>query len=122
MLAVPDGHLERVEGEGGAQGARHPPAHDAPGEDVDDEGGVGEARPRRHVGDVGHPELVGPAGHEATIDQVGRSEPHVGGMVVRRLRARERPERPIWRIRRSVRQREMQMPSRLSWRQTFRGP
>ena len=48
--------------------------------------------------------------------------PTSAGMVVRRLRARERPERLIWRMRRSVRQREMQIPSRLSWRQTFRGP
>jgi hypothetical protein len=79
VLAVPDGHLERVEGEVTAQGARDTPADDAPGEDVDHEGGIGEARPRRHVGDVGYPELVGPAGHEAPVHQVGRAEPNVSG-------------------------------------------
>ena len=50
--------LQRVEHEAGMRGARHPPADDAPGEGVDDEGDVDEARPGGDIGEVGDPERV----------------------------------------------------------------
>jgi hypothetical protein len=42
LAAGPHRHLQRVEGQIGAQGVGDPPANDAPGEHVDDEGDLGE--------------------------------------------------------------------------------
>src|SRR5207248_9203674 len=68
--AVVDRLLERVEHEIGRQGRGDAPAGDASSKDVDHEGDVREAAPRRHVGEVGHPELIRPRRREVPIDQV----------------------------------------------------
>ena len=47
-----DGLLQGVEHEVRAHRGRHPPAHDAPREDVDHERHVGEPTPGRHVSEV----------------------------------------------------------------------
>ncbi len=48
--------LQGIEDEAGMGRARYPPADDAPGEGVDDEGDVDEALPGRDVGEVRHPQ------------------------------------------------------------------
>jgi hypothetical protein len=76
-VASADGHLERVEGQIGAQGLRHSPSDDAPGEGIGDEAGVAKACPGPYVGDVREPQAVGGVGEELTIDQVGRTSREV---------------------------------------------
>jgi hypothetical protein len=71
-VAAPDGHLQCVQGQVGAQVAGQPPADQQAGVAVDDEGGVAEARPGADVGQVGDPQLVGAGGGELPVDQVGR--------------------------------------------------
>ena len=44
--------LQGIEDEAGMGGARHPPADDPAGEDVDDEGHVHKAPPRRDVREI----------------------------------------------------------------------
>jgi hypothetical protein len=71
LMALPQGHLQRVQGEIGAQVGGGLPAHDHAAVDVDDEGDVDEPRPGPHVGEVGHPQGVGTGGGEVALDQVG---------------------------------------------------
>jgi hypothetical protein len=71
--ALIDGLFERIQHEVGAQRGRHPPAHNAAGEDVDDEGDIDEAALGRDIREVGHPELIRPRRREASIDEIGRS-------------------------------------------------
>ena len=52
---------------------RHPPADDAPGEGVDDEGDVDEAGPGRDVGEVRHPQDVRPRRLELPVDPIERT-------------------------------------------------
>jgi hypothetical protein len=54
----PDGLLHGVQDELGSHRGAGPPAQDAAGVGVDDEGDVDPARPGRHVGQVGHPQPV----------------------------------------------------------------
>ena len=70
-LAAPDGHLQRVQGQVGAQRPR-PPA-DRGGEGIDDESHIDEPGPGRHVGEVGDPRLVGPGAEKSRSI---RSAPH----------------------------------------------
>ena len=70
--ALRERHVERVEDELGAQMRRHRPADDAPAPRVEHDGEVEEAGPRRDVGDVGDPELVGPGRREVAVDEIGR--------------------------------------------------
>ena len=49
---------------------RHPPAHDTPRIGVDDEGRVGEPPPRRHIGQVRHPQRIRAADLELPIHPV----------------------------------------------------
>ena len=65
-----EGLLERIEGEIGAQRTGHAPAHDPSRKDIDDESHVDEAAPGGDVGEVGHPQLVGPCRHELAVDEV----------------------------------------------------
>ena len=75
--AVPTAVINRlfqgIQDEIGAQRRRDPPADDVPSEDIDDEGDVHEAPPGRHVGEIGHPELIGADRDEVAIDEVGRA-------------------------------------------------
>ena len=48
----------------------HGPAHHTPAPDIDDHGQIEEAHPGRHVGHVGHPQLVRTCGVETPVDQV----------------------------------------------------
>ena len=68
--AGPSRHLERVEDHVGAHVRSDTPADDPPGERVDDEAHVGHPGPRRHVGEVGDPQGVGPLGGEVPVDEV----------------------------------------------------
>ncbi len=65
--------LQGIEDEPGMRGPGHPPADDAAGEDVDDEGGVREASPRRHVGEARHPQHVRPRRPELAVHLVRRA-------------------------------------------------
>src|SRR3954447_23443018 len=64
------GLLERVEHEAGVRRPAHPPADDATGIGIDHEGHVDEARPGRHVGEVGDPEHVRARGLELPVDAI----------------------------------------------------
>ena len=70
---IVDGLLKRIEDEVGAERIRHTPADNASREHVDDEGDVDEASPRRDVGEVRDPQLIGPGRHEVTVDEVNRT-------------------------------------------------
>lgn len=47
------------------------PIDDAPCEDIDHEGDVDQASPGRHVGQIGHPQLIGCGRCKLPLDQVG---------------------------------------------------
>src|SRR4029079_13795835 len=51
----------------------HAPPDNAAREDVDDKPDVDEAAPRRHVGEIGEPQLIGPGRGELAVDEIGRS-------------------------------------------------
>jgi hypothetical protein len=53
-----NGLFQGIEHEPGMGRAADPPAHDAAGEGIDDEGDVDEALPRRHIGEVADPQHV----------------------------------------------------------------
>ena len=69
--AGPDGHLERVQGQVGAQRPGSLPADQEAAEGVDDKGHINKAGPGGDVGEVGHPQLVGPGCREVPRHQVG---------------------------------------------------
>jgi hypothetical protein len=69
-LAAPDGHLQSVQGQVGPQRAGGLPADEEPAERIDHKRHIDKARPGRHIGEIGDPQLVGPGGREVTIDQV----------------------------------------------------
>src|SRR5664280_1462004 len=69
-LALPEGHLQGIEGEVGTQVVRRLPADDVARVDVEDERDVDEARPGTHIGQIGDPETVRCAGAEVALDQV----------------------------------------------------
>src|SRR5581483_6788217 len=81
VLALPEGHLQGVEGEVGAEVVGDLPAHDPPGEGVDDVGHEDEPGPGPHVGQVGDPQPVRRRRVEVPLDQVGRP---VAGVVAGR--------------------------------------
>ena len=66
---------QRVQDQFGVHRARHAPADDAAGEDIDHEGRVDEAGPGRRIGEVGHPQLIRPAGLELPVDAIQRPGP-----------------------------------------------
>ena len=68
-----NGLLERIEHEAGVCRPRDPPADDATGVGVDDEGDVDEARPGRHIGEVGEPQRIRMLCPELPIDVVQRA-------------------------------------------------
>jgi hypothetical protein len=65
--------FQRVENEPGRRLPADPPADDPPGEGVDDEGDMDEARPGRDVGEVGDPEPVRAVGAEHAVHPVQRA-------------------------------------------------
>ena len=52
---------------------RHRPADDTPGPDIEHDREIQEARPGRHVGNVGDPEPIRTLGAELSIDLIERS-------------------------------------------------
>ncbi|MCS3616486.1 hypothetical protein GGQ10_003066 [Salinibacter ruber] len=73
-ISLLGGHVQCFEHQLGPQMACHRPADDSPTERVEYDRQVQIASVGRHVGDVRHPEFVGPGGREVTIDEV-RSRP-----------------------------------------------
>jgi len=71
-FAAKDGHLERADDQLFAHMVGHRPADDATAEDVENDGELQEAAPRRNVSDVGDPQLIGSIGGEAATGQVRR--------------------------------------------------
>ena len=65
--------LQRIEHKVRAHRTADPPAHDAPGEHVDDEGHIQPALPGRDIGEVRDPELVRTIGLELPVDPVQRA-------------------------------------------------
>src|SRR4051794_40595800 len=72
-LAVVQRLLKSIKDEPGLRVPRHPPADDAAGEGVDDEGDVHEALPSGQVGEIGYPELVRLRHLELPVHLVGRA-------------------------------------------------
>ncbi len=64
------GLLQRVENEVSVHGTAHPPADDAAGKNVDNEGDVQPALPSRDIGKVGDPQLIRAVGLELAIDPI----------------------------------------------------
>ena len=65
--------LQGIEDEAGVGCAGNPPADNAPGKGVDDEGHVDEALPGGHVGEIRHPQGVRPRRPELSVHLVGRT-------------------------------------------------
>ena len=72
QTAVMQGLLQCIEHEARVCRPRGTPADDAAGVDVDDEGDIDEARPARHIGEVGDPQRIWPRRIELTLDVVQR--------------------------------------------------
>lgn len=68
----PGRHLERVQRQLGWHPAHRPPAHDPAREHVGDERSERHPGLGRNIGEVDHPQLVGPVGAEAALDVVRR--------------------------------------------------
>ncbi len=105
LLAGPQGHLQRVEGQLGGHGGLGPPSDDATREHVGHERGEHRARPGRHVGEIDHPQLVGLRGGEVPVHQIRRSAAAGSGRVVVKPLSRRTPRSPSARINRSTWQR-----------------
>ena len=79
-----DRHVESVEHDAGLQVGREGPSDDPARPGVENDRKVEKAGQRRQEGDVGHPQLVRPLGHEVAADEIA------GGMMVCRLPRRDR--------------------------------
>jgi len=75
----PDRHLRGVEDQIGGHCGGCPPADDAAGEDVEDEGHVDDTSEGGHVGEVGHPQLIRSGRGEIPVDQISRPLVMLGG-------------------------------------------
>lgn len=122
--AGPQGHVEGIQGQIGAQGGGDLPAQHDPGEHVQDERDVDPAGMRADVGQVRHPQLVRSLGDELPLDQVlgaGCLGPvRAGG--VEGLGPWVMPRNPSARISRSTVQRATCWPCRWSSAWTFLAP
>jgi len=67
------GLLQGVEHEVGGHGAADAPAHDTPGEHVDNKGHIQPALPGRDIGEVRDPELIGSIRGELAVDPIQRT-------------------------------------------------
>ncbi len=122
--ALPDGHLQGIQGQVGAQVGGQLPADQPARVAVDDEGGVAKPRPGPHIGQIRHPQGVGPGRRELPVDQVsGPLGLRVAGGGPLGLAADHALEaEPRSPISRSTVQRATWTPSRWSCRQTLRAP
>src|SRR6202011_4749152 len=73
LLAGPDGLLDGVEHHRGSHRGCHPPAQDSSRVSVDDEGNVGDPRPRRYIGQVGDPQPIRCRRTELALHQIRRA-------------------------------------------------
>lgn len=98
------GHVERIKHDGRVQGIAHGPAHDAPAEHIEHHGEIEKARGRRHVRDVGDPELIRSGRTEVAFDEIRRQR-RLGTVRSGRTGPRrfETPQRPSVRIKRATR-------------------
>ena len=71
-VAPADRHAQRIEDQRRGLGAVDRPADDEAREGVQDDAAVELALTRRVLGDVGHPQLVGPAATELAPDEIQR--------------------------------------------------
>jgi hypothetical protein len=112
---VIEGLREPIQDEIGVQGARHPPAGDAPRERLDDKRDVDEPAPRCDVGGIRDPELLG--GAPSSCDPRGRAadRPPVAGGSSRPGAPADAPAKPIARIKRRTRQRAPRAFRRMSF-------
>ncbi len=69
-VASPDGHLQGVDDELGTEVISDRPADDATREGIDHSRQVDLALCRRVLGDVAHPEGIGPVDGELAVDEV----------------------------------------------------
>jgi hypothetical protein len=69
-LAAPDGQLQGIQGQVSAQRPRGLPAHQEPGERVDDQGHLDKAGPAGHRGAIRDPQLVRPGRREVPLHQI----------------------------------------------------
>src|SRR6516165_7099704 len=65
-------HVKRVQYQSGGERAGHRPADDTPAAGIENDCEINKTRRGRNVGDVGYPQQIRLAGHELTVDQVGR--------------------------------------------------
>ena len=72
VLTAPDPHLQRVQREIGVQAGGDLPAGDHPCVHIEHERDVHPPRRRPHIGQIRHPELVGPRRGEVPVDQIRR--------------------------------------------------
>ncbi len=86
VVASAERLFERVECEVGSQRWRHAPTDDGAREDIDDEGDVREAFPRRNIRDVGDPKLIRAVRTKLPLDEVR----HAFGKFARLRRDDER--------------------------------
>jgi hypothetical protein len=70
--ALRHGHVQRGENELSAEMRFHCPTNHAPAPRIDDDGQIQKTGPRRHVRDVGHPQLVRAGDREVTLDEIRR--------------------------------------------------
>ena len=70
--AIVERLLQSIQDKAGVSGARHPPAHDAASEGVEDEGHIDEALPRRDIGEIRDPQGIRTRCLELPIYPVGR--------------------------------------------------
>ena len=69
-LPLLQGHVQGLEHEFGPQVGAHRPPHDPAAPDIEHHGQVEKSRPGGNVGDIGHPELVGPRGSELPVHEI----------------------------------------------------
>ncbi len=76
-FAAIDRHVERFEHQFRAQVIGHSPTDDAPAVSIEHDREIQEPGPRRDVGDVGNPKLIGPLGanFRSTRSGAGRASP-----------------------------------------------
>jgi hypothetical protein len=118
----PDGHLQGVEGEVGAQGARCLPADHVAREDVDDESHMDPAAVVfTYVRSATHKRFGADARNWRSTRSAGRVAASPGN-VVRTILPRTTPRIPRSRIKRSTVQRAIWTPSRRNWAQTLSAP
>src|SRR5262249_53933272 len=70
-LALGYGHVQRGQDQLCPEMRLHRPAHDASTPGIENDGQIQKARPGRHIGDVGNPQLVRPGRGELPIHEIG---------------------------------------------------